>query len=105
MKTVFVCHSINLRVEGLDNRPYTEGERITLKHQGRWLPMIVEDVREEGLVRQVVLRLNRTPDSVFLKREVYRDLDGGSAAAPRRDSNWLMRMIEAIEGGSGPVVW
>lgn len=102
MKTVFVCDALNLRVEGLDNRPYSVNERITLKHQGRWLPMIVEEVRERGEVRQIILRVNQSPDSVFLQRRLPRTLPRNDAPA---DPNWLEGLFGAIEGRTGPVVW
>lgn len=102
MKTVFVCDALNLRVEGLDNRPYAVNERITLKHQGRWLPMIVEEVRERGDVRQVVLRVNQSPDAVFLQRRTGRSRAKVDTA---NDPNWLQQMFAAIEGQTGHVVW
>lgn len=101
MKTVFICKSINLRVEGLDNRLYAVDERITLKHRGRWLPMIVDDVVEEGEIRQIVLKVNRSPDSVYLRRTLDRNL----RQVHRDDPGWIDGLLDAIEGERGPVIW
>jgi len=101
LKTIFICKSLNLRVEGLDHRSYEIDERITLKHRGRWLPMIVDEILEDGGVRQVLLRVNRSADAPERRAgiEELRQL--------RRETNpgWLQAMISAIEGGSGPVQW
>ena len=104
MKTVFVCDALNLRVEGLDNRPYAVNERITLKHQGRWLPMIVEEVRERGDVRQVILRINNSPDSLFLQRRLPAR-PSASSPRPPVDDTWIDRLCDDIEGGRGHVTW
>jgi len=103
VKTVFVCDSLNLRVEGLDNRPYSVNERITLKHQGRWLPMIVDEVRERGTIRQVMLRVNTSPDSLYVGRAAGEKAT--SKPAIKTDDTWLKTMLDTISGGHGPVVW
>ena len=101
MKTVFVCDSLDLRVEGLDNRPYAVNEKITLKHQGRWLPMIVDEIREFDGIRQVYLRLNNSPDAIFLRQKQNRLPEQTEAVT----EEWIHSLVEAIEGKRGSVSW
>lgn len=97
MKTVFICKSMNLRIEGVDHRSYRVNERINLKHQGRWLTLIVEEVREEGGVRQVWLKVGEP-----LRKQVP-----ATPVAPPRPSpfseQWIEEFVEAIEGKRGSV--
>lgn len=109
LKTVFVCKSLNLQVEAIETRRYAPGERITIKHQGRWLPMIIEEIVEEGGVRQVLLSVNRSPESVYLQRSLARHPEIAPAAGepvvqtPR--SAWIDALLNRIEGSRGPIVW
>ena len=98
MKTVFICESLNIRLEGTDRRPYAVNERITLKHRGRWLPMIVEAIHEHGDVREIILSLNHRSSSATLHQNVR-------ALERTEDREWLDRFWRRVEGGRGPVRW
>jgi hypothetical protein len=102
VKTIFVCKALNLRVEGLDHRVYTVNEQITLKYQGRWLPMIVDEVVDEGGIRQVILRPSRALEPVVL-REPRTEMV--ASAGPSTASDWIAGLVGAIQGKKGPVRW
>jgi len=100
MKTILICKSMNLRLEGEDHRTYRTNDRIYLKYQGRWIPLIVEDVCITGGVRQIYLKvLAPTPKvpSASVSFPSHREKDPSPS--------WIDALIESIQGKRGRVVW
>jgi hypothetical protein len=100
LKTVLICKSMNLRLEGDDHRPYRTNERIYIKYQGRWIPMLIEDIRESGGVRQIFLRV-LTPTMRVLSTPPSFPTHRENDSSP----TWIDELIQKIQGKRGRVVW
>lgn len=100
MKTVFICKSMNLRLERVDHKIYRVTDHINIKYQGRWLTLIVEDIREVNGVRQVLLRVGKVlPHSHHSTKSI------ATLPHPFPDGGWIEDFLSAIEGKSGRVFW
>ncbi len=71
--------------------------------------MIVEEIVEDAGVRQVLLSVNRSPESVYLQRSLARQPEiepaPGEPVAATARSSWVDAMLDRIEGGRGPILW
>lgn len=107
LKTVFVCESLNYEKQALDTRRYEVNSRLMINYHGRMLPMVVEEVVEDGGVRQVRLAVARAPESLTPtaggRSPEVAALPGRPATTAR--SSWIDALLDRIEGGRGPIVW
>lgn len=103
MRTTFLCESPRIRFEGEDKRDYHVYESLTVRYRGRWLPMVIEDIRQaEGDAREIVLRLNQQPQSSYLQRTLAMRL---AEVAEESPNAWMDQFFGAIQGANGAVTW
>lgn len=103
MRTIFLCDTPRIRFEGDDHRDYRVLESLTIRYRGRWLPMVIEDIRtNDDDARQIVLRLNPRPQSSYLQRSLAMRL---AEVAEETPNAWMDRFFSSIQGEAGPVFW